>query len=104
MCTCVETINEKSLVKARKDYEDSNKWFILERLDDFRNGDFYPSKKGLTFAQWRLIAESIRDKWIIKRGTLHETAVLKMDDHIYQWRTKPGLDQICQQYDLWPEC
>lgn len=104
MCSCVETVSEHSLVKARKDYEDSNKWFVLNRLDDFRRKDFFPSKKPLTFSQWRLIAESIRDKWVIKKGTIHETAVLKMGGYIYQWRTKPGLDKICQQYSLWPEC
>lgn len=104
MCTCVETINETRLVKARKDYEDSNKWFILEVLEDFRKGDFYPSKKGLDFTEWRLIAESIRDKWVIRKGTIHESSVLKMDDHIYSFRTKPGLSDICDRYDLWPEC
>lgn len=102
MCTCVEIINDTRLVKGRKDYRDSNREWIMESLPYIRKGDYkgrHPS-----FAEWRLIAESIRDNWILKKGTLHEYSVLKNDGGIYQWRTKPGLDEICQKYDFWPEC
>jgi hypothetical protein len=102
MCSCVEVINPKRLVKARKDYKDNNREWILESLDHIRRGDYLG--RHLSFSEWRLIAESMRDKWLIKKGDVYEHSVLKMDGEVYQWRTKPGLDTICRKYDLWPEC
>lgn len=103
MCTCVETINEMQLVKARKDYEDSCRWFIMDCLSDLRKGEFHVKNK-MTFKGWRLIAESIRDGWVIRKGSLHEHSVNKMDGAIYSFRNKPGLHKLCCKFDLYPEC
>ena len=102
MCSCVQIIQNTRLVKARKDYVDSNKEWITAMLGELRSGYF---DKQPTFKEWRLIAECRRSKWIIKKGEVHEYAVLKTDDAgIYNWRTKPGLDEICRKFKLWPEC
>lgn len=102
MCSCVQTINETRLVKARKDYRDSCADFILDALPDLRSKGYLPKK--LTFKQWRLIAECIRDKWVIKKGVAHEVSVNKMDGDIYTFRSKPGLTNICWDFELFPEC
>lgn len=102
MCSCIQTINNTRLVKARKDYRDSCAEFIMESLSDLRCKNYFSKK--LTFSQWRLIAECIRDNWIIKKGTLHEVTVNKMDGEIYAFRTRSGLTKICWDFELFPEC
>jgi len=68
MCSCVETIQSERLVKARKEHRDSCAEFIIDVLPELRKGEFGK----LTLKEWRLIAESIRDNWKIKKGQLHE--------------------------------
>jgi hypothetical protein len=101
MCCRVEVINDTKTVKARKEYRDSCRDWIMESLPYMRRDkESYP----LTFKQWRLIAESIRDGWKIRKGELHEVQVNKMDGHIYSFRSKPGLSDICQKFDLFGDC
>ncbi len=100
MCSCVEVINPTKIVKARKDHKDSCKEFIMDVLPDLRTK--YYGK--LSFKEWRLIAESIRDGWKIKKGEAHEVQVNKMDGEIYTFRNKIGLATICFKYELFPEC
>lgn len=102
MCSCIQTINETRLVKARKDYRDSCAEFIFEVLPDLRCKNYLPKK--LTFKQWRLIAEGIRDNRIIKKGEVHEVTVNKMDGVIYTFRSKSGLTQICWAFELFAGC
>jgi hypothetical protein len=101
MCRCIETIQEVKLVKARKDYIDDARDFILDSLPELRSGSFAPK---LSFKEWRLIATAIRDGWMIRKGEIHQHSVHKMDGQIYSWRSKPGLSELCGKYELFPEC
>lgn len=94
----LQTINEFEKTKARKDYQDNNREWIEAMLSELRGGDFK-----LTFSEWRLIAESIRDNWKIKKGQIHDAGVFKHDDHIYTFRTKVGLCELCMKYELYPD-
>lgn len=101
MCPSVQVINDTAIVKARKDYKDNCREFIEESLTYMRRDrKTYP----LTFKEWRLIAESIRDNWTIKKGMLHEVQVNKMEGKIYTFRSKVGVSEICHKYDLFPDC
>lgn len=102
MCTCVETISPTKVVRARKDYKDSCMDYIMESMYYLRRGDY--REKKLSFTEWRLIAQSIKDKWVIKKGELHEVQVNKSDGHIYSFRSKPGLSKICSRLNLWGDC
>jgi len=98
MCCFVETITPPRMVKARKDYKDSNQDFIMEALS-------YLKRSGkLSFKEWRAIAESIRDKWVIKKGQSHEYAVFKADGDIYSFRSKPILNALCSRLNLYCDC
>jgi len=100
MCSCVQIINDTKKVKARKDYKDNSREWIMSVIDEIRRKEFGE----LTFAEWRLIAESIRDKWIIKKGQIHEVQVNKMDGEIYSFRSKLGIARICHKLQLFPDC
>jgi len=100
MCSCVEIINDTRVVKARKDYRDGCMDWIMESLYELRRGDYGK----LTFTEWRLIAESIRDRWLIKKGQPHEVQVNKGDGHIYSFRSKIGIAAICHKYELFTDC
>lgn len=101
MCCCVQVINDTRIVKARKDHRDSCREFINEHLWDFRNHQIRPN---LSFKEWRLIAESIRDNWTIKKGEMYEVQVNVMDGRIYSFKNKIGLADICHKYELFPDC
>ena|SRR5688572_19272514 len=100
MCSCVEIIRNTKVVKANKDHKDSCREFVLCMLDELRRNECGK----LTFKEWRLIAESIRDKWVIKKGQLHEVQINKMDGEIYTFRNKIGLASLCHKYELFPDC
>lgn len=99
MCSYVENITPTKLVKARKDYNDDCGEFIMEVIEELREGYFGK----LTFKEWRLIAEGRRDKWRIKKGTMYEVQVNKMDGEIYSFRARPGLMALCTKYRLYPD-
>lgn len=100
MCCCVEVISPSKLVKAQKEYYDDCADFIMESLHWLREGNYGK----LEFKEWRAIAESIRNHWKIKKGTIHEVQVNKMDGEIYSFRSMPAIIAICTKYDLYPEC
>ena len=100
MCSCVEVINDTCTVRARKEHIDNCKEFVMEVLPEIRRNEF----GRLSFSELRLIAESIRDNWKIKKGDLHDVQVCKMDGEIYSFRSKIGMAKICHKYELFPEC
>lgn len=95
----VEVVQNTRLVKARKDYRDDCAEFIMDVLPELRRNEFGK----LSFKQWRLIAESIRDNWKIKKGTIHEVQICKYEGEIYSFRSKPGLASICHKFELFPD-
>lgn len=92
----VEVINPSKSVKARKEYRDMNREFIME---------VYNSNYGCLFTpeEGNLIDKAIADGWKIKKGEIHEAGTFKYDGEIYTFRSKTGLSKICSKYDLWPE-
>lgn len=95
MCCCIETIRQPKLVKARKDHRDNNMDFIMESM-------YWLKRSGkLSFSEWRAIAESIRDKWLIKKGEIHEMSVHKHDGDVYTFRSKKILNALCIRLDLY---
>jgi hypothetical protein len=95
----VEVVTPAKIVKARKEYRDDCAEWILAVLQELRSGDIGK----LTFKEWRLIAESIRDHWKIQKGQLHQVVVCKMDGEIYSFRSKLGLAAICHKYELFAD-
>ena len=95
----VEVISHTKIVNAKKEYSDDCREFIICVLDELRRKEFGV----FSFKEWRLIAESIRDGWKIKKGQLYEAQVCKMDGEIYTFRNKIGVAAICHKYELFPD-
>lgn len=90
----VEEITPRKLVRARKEYSDNCREFIMNVWpDDF---DFTPEEK-------IVILKSISEGWKISKGEYYYHAVYKYDGMIYSFRSKEGLERICFKYDLFPE-
>ena len=98
MCSCVQIIDNIRIRKAKNNYDDSSAEFIIDAIYELRN------LKKLSFSEWRIIAESRKDNWKIKKGQLHEVQVIKMDGKIYTYRSKTGLISLCSKYKLFPDC
>ena len=92
----VEVINYSKLTKARKRYEDSCKWFIMDGIDNLR-------KEHFTQEEMYIVNKAISENWMIEKGEIHESGVYKYDGDIYTFRNKIGIAAICQKYDLYPE-
>lgn len=84
---------------ASKDYHDDSSEFIQNGLLDYVN----VSGTGLTFADWRSIAELKANNWKIKKGQKYERQFNKMDGRVYTFRTLPAIAKICQNHDLYRE-
>lgn len=85
-----------TIQKANKDYHDDSSEFIINGFLDYVNR----RGTGLTFTQWRTIANLKANQWKIKRGQIYERQFNKMDGRVYTFKTLSAIAAICQQFNL----
>jgi hypothetical protein len=98
MCCNVRNIST-NIVRARKDYHDDSTEF-LDGILDYRPR----IKVGLTFTEWRQIAQLKANRWRILKGQLYERQYNVMDGQTYTFKTLPEIAKICQKLNLYCVC
>lgn len=84
--------------EARKDHYDISAEFIIYGLLDHR-----PCGEGLTFREWRAIAELKANGWKIKKGQAYIYQCGKQDGEWYRFRSLATIIKICQKLNLYEQ-
>ena len=93
----IEVIKEYIRV-AKKDHRDDSAEWIQNGLLDHR-----PIGEGLSFTDWRCIAQLKAKGWKIKKGQTYIEQHNKQDGKIYVFRTLPEILKICIKHKLYVE-
>jgi len=87
--------------KARKDhYCNACEWLTAESASI----DYLISEHGLTEDEVKSVKAAAENKWRIKKGSEYSYQTGKQDGEFTTFKAIPEIDEICQKYDMYPEC
>lgn len=91
--------------KARKPRHDDSAEFIIEAMDNIRQGSFPGRRTGewvkIKFNELRAIAELKANNWQIAKGQIYVKQFCKQDGELYTFCTLPNILRICIKYKIY---